>query len=521
MTRPDAGTHRAGEGVRKGGLAMTLRTRLFLAMLSLALVPTLLFAWFTLVQLRAATSRWYQSGVENALEAAIETNRATLARLEATALERADAWAAALPDIAADPAQRDALRAGLREAGLDFAQVYERDSTTWRAASTVVPAGVPTASPPQLGEAIATAMSGDRLVRSPAGVLAAVAPMSDGVVLATGVRLNPGFWERLDGVREARALYSRVGVLVDVQRERVWLIVAALALVIGLVAAFLARLLASGMTKPLFRLSQALERLQDGAPSEPLPESGPRELASLATSFNAMTARLAEARRALARAEREAAWRDVARKLAHEIKNPLTPMTLSLHRLQRRVELVPEHERVAVRESLAALLQEIDHLTTLAETFSQYARMPEPREAALELSELARAAGALHEPERVTLEVKCEATLPVRGDRLLLSRALHNLLVNAIEASPAGAVVQLVTGGDAAQAWVEVRDRGPGLDPKLAERVFEPYVSSKNRGSGLGLSLVRDIVSQHKGHITLVNREGGGAVARLSLPLSP
>jgi signal transduction histidine kinase len=103
---------------------------------------------------------------------------------------------------------------------------------------------------------------------------------------------------------------------------------------------------------------------------------------------------------------------------------------------------------------------------------------------------------------------------------LLLSRALHNLIVNAIEASPPGSTVELVSGRSDGEAWVEVRDRGPGLDPKLADRVFEPYMSTKNRGSGLGLSLVRDIARQHKGNVTLVDREEGGAVARLTLPAS-
>jgi nitrogen fixation/metabolism regulation signal transduction histidine kinase len=248
--------------------------------------------------------------------------------------------------------------------------------------------------------------------------------------------------------------------------------------------------------------------------------NGPAELASLATSFNAMTARLAEARQALQRAEREAAWRDVARRLAHEIKNPLTPMTLSLHRLQRRAALVPEHERAAVLDSLNAMLQEIDHLTQLAETFAQYARMPEPRHDRLDLAELVRGAAALHEPAGIRMSVASDQPLPVHGDRLLLSRALHNLLVNAIEASPPDSTVELVSGRNGDQAWVEVRDRGTGLDPRYAERLFEPYVSTKNRGSGLGLSLVRDIMQQHKGDVTLENREGGGAVARLSLPLA-
>src|SRR5262249_25428679 len=180
---------------------------------------------------------------------------------------------------------------------------------------------------------------------------------------------------------------------------------------------------------------------------------------------------------------------------------PLTPMSLSIHRLQKRVALVPESERRAVRDSLEALLQEIDHLTRLADSFSQYARMPEPREEPLDLSELARACGALHEPQDIELHVACDTPLPVRGDRLLLSRVLHNLLVNACEASPKRGVVELETGGDDGEAWVEVRDRGPGLDPAVAARVFEPYVSTKHRGSGLGLSLVRDIASQHRGRV--------------------
>ncbi|MCE9626995.1 MAG: HAMP domain-containing protein, partial [Candidatus Eisenbacteria bacterium] len=362
------------------------------------------------------------------------------------------------------------------------------------------------------------ALTGDQLVRSPSGVLGGVAAMRDGEALLVGVMLNPAYWEQLNQVREARDYYARLGVLVEVARQRVWLTIVGMALLLLIGAAFLARALSSGMTSPLRDLSRALAQVEDGARHEPLPERGAPELASLASSFNAMTARLSDARAALAHAEREAAWRDVARKLAHELKNPLTPMSLSIHRLQRRLERVPEADRAAVRESLEAMAQELDHLTRLAESFAQYARMPEPREEALELSQLARAAASLHETPRLTIDVRADATLAVRGDRLLLTRALHNLLVNACEASPDGALVELETGREGTDAWVEVRDRGTGLDPKVAARVFEPYVSTKNRGSGLGLSLVRDIAAQHRGRVTLTNRDGGGAVARLTLP---
>lgn len=500
---------------------MPLRTRLFIALLVLALVPTLAFAWFTFVQLHAATTRWYQSGVDDALRAAIETNRTTLTRLEATSVERAEAWAKRLPALDTDAKQREAARAGLLEAGLDFVQVYERDSLGWHLMSTLRPDGAPPADTVDMASELPAALTGDHLVRSPSGVLGGVTALRSDAALLVGVMLNPAYWEQLNQVREARDYYARLGVLVEVARQRVWLTIVGMALIILIGAAILARALSSGMTSPLRDLSQALAQVEDGARHEPLPERGAPELASLASSFNAMTARLADARAALAHAEREAAWRDVARKLAHELKNPLTPMSLSIHRLQRRLERVPESDRAAVRESLEAMAQELDHLTRLAESFAQYARMPEPREESLELSQLARAAASLHETPRVNIEVRADATLGVRGDRLLLTRALHNLLVNACEASPDGALVELETGREGPDVWVEVRDRGTGLDPKVAERVFEPYVSTKNRGSGLGLSLVRDIAKQHRGHVSLTNRDGGGAVARLTLPAAP
>jgi nitrogen fixation/metabolism regulation signal transduction histidine kinase len=280
-----------------------------------------------------------------------------------------------------------------------------------------------------------------------------------------------------------------------------------------------ARVLSQQLTHPLRQMSAAFERVAGGDLETRVIETGAAELRSLAASFNAMTVRLAQARVSLAEAERDAAWREAAKRLAHEIKNPLTPMHLSLHRLQKRVDIVPEDQRAVVRESLAALLQEVEHLTELAERFSQFARLPEATLTPQELSALARAAAALHEPERVALALTCDAPVHVRGDRLLLSRAIHNLLLNAIEASPDGATVEMLTGTGAGEGWVEIRDRGPGLKPDVRDKVFEPYVSTKNRGSGLGLSLVRDIATQHGGRVTLEDREGGGAVARLTLPL--
>jgi nitrogen fixation/metabolism regulation signal transduction histidine kinase len=233
----------------------------------------------------------------------------------------------------------------------------------------------------------------------------------------------------------------------------------------------------------------------------------------LGQAFNSMAERLEAAMAALRQAEREAAWRTVAQRLAHEFKNILTPMSLSLHLLADRSARAPDDAERA--EALGALERGVSHLGRLAEQFSQYARLPEPRLEPLDLATLARSAAPAGE-----VQVAADAQVAVAGDSLLLSRAIHNLVLNAVEASAAGAIVEVRVRAERPHAVLEVLDRGAGVPAEIATRIFEPYVSSKQRGSGLGLALVRDIAQQHGGDVTLEPREGGGTRARLTLPLA-
>jgi nitrogen fixation/metabolism regulation signal transduction histidine kinase len=364
------------------------------------------------------------------------------------------------------------------------------------------------------------ALAGQPIIRSDRGVLAAAVAMEGNYALAAGMRVPPEFFSQVQRVGEGIGFYRRFSVVSQVSRTYTLLLVAVLVLTLAIAAVWVARTLAASMTQPLRHLEEGLERVAGGDLETRVPPEGPRELRMLALQFNAMTERLADARGALAEAEREAAWREVARRLAHEFKNVLTPMSLSLHRLKRRAELVPEDQRAPVRESLATLSEGVADLARLAEQFSQYARLPEPRFERCDLVELAVSAARQHEPDRHTVTAtSLEAPLPVEADRLLLSRAVHNLILNALEASPAEAAVEVKLSRLDGQAVLEVLDRGSGLAPEVQARVFEPYVSTKARGSGLGLALVREIATQHGGSVTLENREGGGARARLTLPL--
>lgn len=515
---------------------MTLRTRLFLTFVALAMVPIALLTAFTLDRLSRSLQFWNTPGVDQSLESALEVSKTALTRMDATARAQALDWARALPPGPLSVARRTAVRAGLRAAGLDFVQLYRRTPAGWQLVEEVLPEGVLAPEPLDLASELDAALEAERPIHSPSGALAAAAEMEPGEppdpgapaaqpagrwALTAGMRVPTDFFARVDQVGRGLGFYHRFGVLRDVSRTYWLLLVAALVVALAGISLLAATTLARGMTRPLRRLEEALERVAAGDLETRVEPAGARELRTLAERFNAMTARLSAARAALAEAEREAAWREVARRLAHEFKNILTPMGLSLHRMQRRAEHVAPEHRAAVADSLAAMDQALADLTRLAEQFSQYARLPEPRFERIDLAQVVRDAARLHEPGRCTVALApAGGPLPVSGDRLLLSRAVHNLLLNACEASPDGGTVDVSAAREGDVAVVEVRDRGCGLAPEVRARLFEPYVSTKARGSGLGLSLVRDIAVQHGGTITLDDRQGGGACARIRLPVA-
>jgi nitrogen fixation/metabolism regulation signal transduction histidine kinase len=495
---------------------VSLRNRLLLAFLAFALVPIAALTLFTLDQLERSAARWFRPGVENALESGLEATRAGLARMEGLALSRAEDWAGRWPARALDDRARAALRAEVRASGLDFIHLYRFERGGWTALERIAASGALGRAQGDLATELPAPGGPARVVRSAGGALAAFAPLDSTRAVVAGLWLPPEYFDQVRAAGEGVGRYRQLGLLVPLQQRWVWLLVVSLVVALAAAAATLASRLATGMSRPLAELSAAFERVAGGDLAVRVAPGGAPEMRSLAESFNRMTVGLAEARSSLMRAEREAVWREVARHLAHEIRNPLTPMRLSLHRLEKRLDSMPESERPAVRASLAALVQEIDHLANLAEQFAHYARLPEPRMEATDLVAVARSAVALHEPGRVTLAAP--SGVAVTGDALLLSRAVHNLVLNALEAGAPDSPVEVAVRAEGDRAVLEVLDRGPGLAPEVRGKLFEPYVSTKRRGSGLGLSLVRDIAGRHGGEVTLEDREGGGARARLTLP---
>jgi nitrogen fixation/metabolism regulation signal transduction histidine kinase len=289
----------------------------------------------------------------------------------------------------------------------------------------------------------------------------------------------------------------------------------------ALLCAALALLLGIRLSRPIEQLAKGMARVGSGDLESPLPERpGPAadELELLVRSFNEMARELLAGRARLRASENLAAWREVAQRLAHELKNPLTAMRLALHRLGRSDG--GQAERLA--ESSALLSEEVEVLLRLTEAFAQFARLPEPVLREVELARLLQDACALYQGAG-PVPLQCRAAaLSARGDADQLRRLFGNLVKNGLEASARGGApleVELLQRGP--WAVVEVRDRGPGPgQARSGAELLRSLGSTKQGGSGLGLPIAQKIAHDHGGAVALLPREGGGAVARVELPVS-
>ena len=278
-------------------------------------------------------------------------------------------------------------------------------------------------------------------------------------------------------------------------------------------------MLARSLLAPLERLRGAFAAVAAGELGHQVEPGRTRddETTQLLRGFNTMSRELEESKAALVRAVRLAAWQDVARRLAHEIKNPLTPITLSIHRLRKRTAA----DDPVVRECLDTILEETSHLERLANEFSSFARLPKPVLQPIEPGPVLQQVLDLHAAHPgVHIRAALEGLPRVLADRDQLRQVLTNILKNAVESMPQGGTVELqweCSGG----LWVlTVRDGGTGFAPQALEHLFDPTFTTKPGGSGLGLAIVQRIVADHGGTIAAGNRPAGGAWVRLGFRLA-
>jgi two-component system, NtrC family, nitrogen regulation sensor histidine kinase NtrY len=250
------------------------------------------------------------------------------------------------------------------------------------------------------------------------------------------------------------------------------------------------------------------------------------EVGQLATAFNDMTRTLGVHKERLLQTERVAAWRELARKLAHELRNPLFPLQITVENLQRARQLDDEQFMEVFTESTATLKTELANLNSIVARFSDFSKMPSPRFERMNANETLREVLRLFDAQfnevgkpAITRELFLKDGLPeIDGDPELLHRAFQNVVLNALDAMPAGGTLTLRTSDDDGKIRVEIADTGNGLTPEESARLFTPYYTTKPQGTGLGLAIVQSVVSDHHGTVSISSEEGRGTTIRIDLP---
>jgi signal transduction histidine kinase len=333
---------------------------------------------------------------------------------------------------------------------------------------------------------------------------------------------------------------SRRG-LTELQRH-----IGAFALIVGgagiLLAILLSGWVAARVTQPIERLAEAAREVAAGNWDTQVEVASRDEIGQLAESFNSMTRQLIEQRDRAMQAERVAAWRELARRLAHELKNPLFPLQITVENLLRSRN--SEEFDEVFRESTATLLAELGNLKAIIGRFSDFSRMPQPQLQPVNINEIARQVLKLHEAQFQTGVIPSEAAQPpsrgtlrsdvrpivalrlalddslpaIDADPDLLHRALSNLVLNALDAMPEGGAITVRTSATPEHVRIEISDTGSGLTHEECQRLFTPYYTTKRHGTGLGLAIVQSVVSDHHGSISVDSMPGKGTTFRIDLP---
>jgi two-component system, NtrC family, nitrogen regulation sensor histidine kinase NtrY len=309
--------------------------------------------------------------------------------------------------------------------------------------------------------------------------------------------------------------------LVELESSLLWngIMVAGGGILLGMALSWWAT---ARVTRPVQKLAESAALVAAGNWGTTVEVASQDEIGQLAEAFNRMTHELVAQRERLVQAERVAAWRELARRLAHELKNPLFPLQITVENMQRARESYPEQFDEVFRESTATLLAELSNLKQIIARFSDFAKMPAPAMQPVDFNQLVAETMRLFEGQLAQAHIAAKLDLgpalpAIPADAEQMTRALRNLILNAIDAMPHGGTLTVRTSATAEGVRLEVADTGQGLTPEECQRLFTPYYTTKTHGTGLGLAIVQSVVSDHKGHIAVDSEPGKGARFRIDL----
>jgi len=277
------------------------------------------------------------------------------------------------------------------------------------------------------------------------------------------------------------------------------------------------------VTSPLRILKESFSKVQLGAFNEPITYTANDEIGALVVDYNNKLNDLAETSQKLAKSERESAWREMAKQVAHEIKNPLTPMKLNLQQLQRVYDPTTPLPKEKITQITNSLIEQIDTLAKIANEFSNFAQLPKPVIEKIDLSTLLENVIVFFkQEEHHTIQLNIQADNPIiNGDKDLLLRVFNNLISNAIQSIPSDrqGLIQLLVERVDNNISIEIKDNGCGIPTTIQSSIFEPYFTTKSTGTGLGLAMCKQIIDQHHGNILFTTEENIGTTFSILLPI--
>ena len=293
--------------------------------------------------------------------------------------------------------------------------------------------------------------------------------------------------------------------------------------IVFLVIGFVGFVLSNSITRPLNLLREKLEQTTLGKRNQPIEWDSNDEIGEIIKSYNYMLEKMEESEKRLAKSERESAWKQMARQVAHEIKNPLTPMRLSIQHLVRSYKARPEGLDEKTEKVMKTLLVQIDSLVNIANSFSEFARMPEPQKTVFNLIEILQEVAELYShDEKVQIELHFPTDeIFVDSDRDQLSRVLNNLIKNAIQAMEEGkGKIEIGLKKLGTKVIAEFKDNGKGIPDELKDKIFQPDFSTKTSGMGLGLAMAKQIVENTGGIIYFTSEIDVGTTFYIELPMA-
>jgi len=290
------------------------------------------------------------------------------------------------------------------------------------------------------------------------------------------------------------------------------------------ISAFVVLYLSGRLTKPLLLLQSKMKAIRFDQANEPIEWHSQDEIGQLVNQYNQLIMELERSAELLARSERETAWREMARQVAHEIKNPLTPMRLSVQHLKRSWDDHDPEIEQKIERTTKTLIEQIDTLSTIASAFSDFARMPVNKPEAFDLADLIKRTALLYSGKSnisIDIQTESDSVFWVYADKKNIGRAFGNLFKNAVQAignKPEGEI-SIVLLRTESVVKVTVKDNGKGMTQEEQNKLFTPNFTTKSSGMGLGLSIVRQIIESAGGSITFTSKIGSGTSFDIELPL--